>query len=175
MQWQHQRQWDRKSKCTIYDSSKYFDLIYGNSQSALHGNLHVWVSHQGDGARLCADQVHIPEGRLELAGLHCDKPCVSTYNETFYPLSFVRIKSDTSCRKDFHWIFTRWSMLQIEMRKNKWCVQLLLWSRYFQFYLRFFLFSRYLTMGIDLGNLAALRTFRVLRALKTVAIIPGYV
>ena len=32
---------------------------------------------------------------------------------------------------------------------------------------------RYLTMGIDLGNLAALRTFRVLRALKTVAIIPG--
>lgn len=32
----------------------------------------------------------------------------------------------------------------------------------------------YLTMGIaDLGNLSALRTFRVLRALKTVAIIPG--
>nr|CAD7424707.1 unnamed protein product [Timema monikensis] len=31
----------------------------------------------------------------------------------------------------------------------------------------------YVTMGIDLGNLAALRTFRVLRALKTVAIIPG--
>ena len=34
-------------------------------------------------------------------------------------------------------------------------------------------YFRYLTMGIDLGNLAALRTFRVLRALKTVAIIPG--
>nr|AQY19122.1 voltage-gated sodium channel Nav1.1 [Lepeophtheirus salmonis] len=31
----------------------------------------------------------------------------------------------------------------------------------------------YITMGIDLGNLAVLRTFRVLRALKTVAIIPG--
>ncbi|KAE8740166.1 hypothetical protein FOCC_FOCC014329 [Frankliniella occidentalis] len=31
----------------------------------------------------------------------------------------------------------------------------------------------YITMGIDLGNLAALRTFRVLRALKTVAIVPG--
>lgn len=30
-------------------------------------------------------------------------------------------------------------------------------------------------MGIDLGNLAALRTFRVLRALKTVAIVPGNV
>lgn len=28
-------------------------------------------------------------------------------------------------------------------------------------------------MGVDLGNLAALRTFRVLRALKTVAIVPG--
>jgi hypothetical protein len=28
-------------------------------------------------------------------------------------------------------------------------------------------------MGINLGNLAALRTFRVLRALKTVAIVPG--
>ena len=35
------------------------------------------------------------------------------------------------------------------------------------------LIHRYITMGIDLGNLAALRTFRVLRALKTVAIIPG--
>lgn len=34
-------------------------------------------------------------------------------------------------------------------------------------------FSSYVTMGIDLGNLAALRTFRVLRALKTVAIVPG--
>lgn len=32
---------------------------------------------------------------------------------------------------------------------------------------------RYVTMGINLGNLAALRTFRVLRALKTVAIVPG--
>ncbi|KAF3425644.1 hypothetical protein E2986_04253 [Frieseomelitta varia] len=31
----------------------------------------------------------------------------------------------------------------------------------------------YVTMGIDLGNLAALRTFRVLRALKTVAIVPA--
>ncbi|KAF2359711.1 Sodium ion transport-associated [Trinorchestia longiramus] len=31
----------------------------------------------------------------------------------------------------------------------------------------------YVTMGIDLGNLSALRTFRVLRALKTVAIVPG--
>ena len=36
-----------------------------------------------------------------------------------------------------------------------------------------FIYYRYITMGIDLGNLAALRTFRVLRALKTVAIIPG--
>lgn len=35
------------------------------------------------------------------------------------------------------------------------------------------LFCRYVTMGVDLGNLSALRTFRVLRALKTVAIIPG--
>lgn len=33
--------------------------------------------------------------------------------------------------------------------------------------------SSYITMGVNLGNLAALRTFRVLRALKTVAIIPG--
>ncbi|XP_043241966.1 sodium channel protein para-like isoform X3 [Amphibalanus amphitrite] len=31
----------------------------------------------------------------------------------------------------------------------------------------------YITMGVNLGNLAALRTFRVLRALKTVAIVPG--
>ena len=40
-------------------------------------------------------------------------------------------------------------------------------------YVCIFVFCRYITMGIDLGNLAALRTFRVLRALKTVAIIPG--
>jgi hypothetical protein len=33
--------------------------------------------------------------------------------------------------------------------------------------------GRYVTIGVDLGNLAALRTFRVLRALKTVAIVPG--
>nr|AAQ84279.2 voltage-gated sodium channel protein [Mesobuthus martensii] len=31
----------------------------------------------------------------------------------------------------------------------------------------------YITMGVELGNLSALRTFRVLRALKTVAVIPG--
>jgi len=32
---------------------------------------------------------------------------------------------------------------------------------------------RYITMAFPMGNLAALRTFRVLRALKTVAIVPG--
>lgn len=37
----------------------------------------------------------------------------------------------------------------------------------------FFVSYSYVTMGVDLGNLAALRTFRVLRALKTVAIVPG--
>ncbi|CAH1792816.1 unnamed protein product [Owenia fusiformis] len=31
----------------------------------------------------------------------------------------------------------------------------------------------YVTMFVDLGNLSALRTFRVLRALKTVAVVPG--
>ena len=36
-------------------------------------------------------------------------------------------------------------------------------------------FFRYITIIIDLGNLAALRTFRVLRALKTVAVVPGIV
>jgi hypothetical protein len=33
--------------------------------------------------------------------------------------------------------------------------------------------SGYATMGMDMGNLAGLRTFRVLRALKTVSIMPG--
>ena len=33
--------------------------------------------------------------------------------------------------------------------------------------------SGYLTSFIDMGNLAGLRTFRVLRALKTVSIMPG--
>ena len=32
---------------------------------------------------------------------------------------------------------------------------------------------RYITMVVDLGNVSVLRTFRVLRALKTVAIVPG--
>jgi len=34
-------------------------------------------------------------------------------------------------------------------------------------------YFRYITMAFPLGNLAALRTFRVLRALKTVAVVPG--
>ena len=32
---------------------------------------------------------------------------------------------------------------------------------------------RYLTEFVDLGNVSALRTFRVLRALKTITVIPG--
>ncbi|KAK9873796.1 hypothetical protein WA026_002154 [Henosepilachna vigintioctopunctata] len=33
--------------------------------------------------------------------------------------------------------------------------------------------SGYATMGMEVGNLAGLRTFRVLRALKTISILPG--
>lgn len=33
--------------------------------------------------------------------------------------------------------------------------------------------SRYVTEFVDLGNVSALRTFRVLRALKTITVIPG--
>lgn len=32
---------------------------------------------------------------------------------------------------------------------------------------------RYITEFVDLGNVSALRTFRVLRALKTISVIPG--
>ena len=35
------------------------------------------------------------------------------------------------------------------------------------------IFSGYLTSFIEMGNLAGLRTFRVLRALKTIAILPS--
>lgn len=31
----------------------------------------------------------------------------------------------------------------------------------------------YITEFVDLGNISALRTFRVLRALKTITVIPG--
>jgi len=34
-------------------------------------------------------------------------------------------------------------------------------------------FHRYVTEFVDLGNVSALRTFRVLRALKTITVIPG--
>ena len=34
-------------------------------------------------------------------------------------------------------------------------------------------YRRYVTMAFPLGNFAALRTMRVLRALKTVAVVPG--
>lgn len=34
-------------------------------------------------------------------------------------------------------------------------------------------FGRYITEFVDLGNVSALRTFRVLRALKTITVIPG--
>ncbi len=36
-----------------------------------------------------------------------------------------------------------------------------------------FLYFRYLTEFVDLGNVSVLRTFRVLRALKTITVIPG--
>lgn len=35
--------------------------------------------------------------------------------------------------------------------------------------------SSYVTEFVDLGNVSALRTFRVLRALKTISVIPGNV
>ena len=35
------------------------------------------------------------------------------------------------------------------------------------------IFSGYLTSFIEMGNLAGLRTFRVLRALKTISILPS--
>ncbi len=34
-------------------------------------------------------------------------------------------------------------------------------------------YFRYVTEFVDLGNVSALRTFRVLRALKTISVIPG--
>lgn len=37
----------------------------------------------------------------------------------------------------------------------------------------FIYFNRYVTEFVDLGNVSALRTFRVLRALKTITVIPG--
>ncbi len=37
----------------------------------------------------------------------------------------------------------------------------------------FSIFFRYVTFFVNLGKVAVLRTFRVLRALKTVAVIPG--
>lgn len=37
----------------------------------------------------------------------------------------------------------------------------------------FISFHRYVTEFVDLGNVSALRTFRVLRALKTITVIPG--
>ncbi|KAK2525995.1 hypothetical protein Q9233_008628 [Columba guinea] len=38
----------------------------------------------------------------------------------------------------------------------------------------YFCNSRYVTEFVDLGNVSALRTFRVLRALKTISVIPGH-
>lgn len=37
----------------------------------------------------------------------------------------------------------------------------------------FYYFYSYTTEFVDLGNVSALRTFRVLRALKTITVIPG--
>ena len=37
----------------------------------------------------------------------------------------------------------------------------------------FFFSPRYITFFVDLGKLSVLRTFRVFRALKTVAVVPG--
>ncbi len=39
--------------------------------------------------------------------------------------------------------------------------------------LEYFSYDRYITFFVNLGNVSVLRTFRVLRALKTVAVVPG--
>jgi hypothetical protein len=53
------------------------------------------------------------------------------------------------------------------------CHYTCVWRLNRKFDLEFKYCFRYVTFFVNLGNVAVLRTFRVLRALKTVAVVPG--
>lgn len=67
---------------------------------------------------------------------------------------------------------SKWSWLC--MNKNQ-CASFLHYFKELSFFWRMTSVfpPRYVTEFVDLGNVSALRTFRVLRALKTISVIPG--
>ena len=137
-------------------------------QSHFYRHLHLRVRHQSDGARVHPGAVLLPQGRLELARLHRNHVSVSHslkrkegrkevgWSVIGFPFSAGNVSRDLDVGQPTHRLLPP---LPQPLGLTLLPLSLSICS--------------YITMGIDLGNLAALRTFRVLRALKTVAIIPG--
>ena len=73
------KDWWKKSRFLTASHSDSFKAYNFYFQSVIHGHLHIRVRDEGDGSRLRAHQVHLLAGRLELAGLHCDKLGVSYF------------------------------------------------------------------------------------------------
>ena len=84
-------------------------------QGSLYSNIHIWVSNEGDGKGLCPDQVHLPEGRLELARLHRHLPRLPHHGhrpgQPCCPKNFQSVESPKDCRHHSRWALsaTRWS------------------------------------------------------------------
>ena len=122
-------------------------------QSYFYRHLHFRICHQGHGSRLHPGAVHLPKGRLELARFYSHYISVSIHDGECQILILTLFVTYVKLGKSVCFIHLHKVLSSAPIIDS--------------------FPPRYITMGIDLGNLAALRTFRVLRALKTVAIIPG--
>ena len=127
-------------------------------QSNFYRHLHFRIRHKSHGKRFHPGAVLLPQGRVELARLHRNHVSVSHFQKE--GRKEVGPLSDSLFRPEMYpEIWTSANRREPPTHRTDSIPSLSICS--------------YITMGIDLGNLAALRTFRVLRALKTVAIIPG--
>ncbi|KPP67613.1 sodium channel protein type 8 subunit alpha-like [Scleropages formosus] len=90
--------------------------------------------------------------------------------------SAVKIIARGFCIDDFTFLRDPWNWLDF-MVYNRVCKpRQCLSSAHVQSaegFENYFCYPRYVTEFVDLGNVSALRTFRVLRALKTISVIPG--
>lgn len=110
-------------------------------------------------------------------------------NETFlslyrYVFTFIytfeatiKILSRGFCVGKFTFLKDPWNWLDFMVISMAWVlhypVRFSLEQMYVYHLLLVCLHCRYLTELVDLGNVSVLRTFRVLRALKTITVIPG--
>ena len=83
---------------TIWIKRRWHRVLF---QGSFHSNIHFRVSNEGDGSGFCPDQVHLPEGRLELAWLHRHLPGLPHHGHRFgqpgCPQNFQSVESPQDC------------------------------------------------------------------------------